>query len=322
VSKAISVLAFSGSDHLRRKRLVRKTVRAFEEKGWSSSRVDATAPGRFRAVMSGSVFRAGKLVVVIDNPNKVDVKLWQPYVDHPDSSLVLVLNYVGKVRGNTKFGKFLKALPKGRWREHNMPTSPWKVEEAAEAFCVQEAKNHGLTLDPKLAKSIVLYSGTNLELLALEVLKVATLTSHFGEVRISPSHIGGGLSGIGGSHFGALVDGLSARHGRKVAQSLARIRAGSKSDPTIQVARFLWATVSKWLSVANLLAQGTLAEDVASELDLNGWYCQSKLMPPAKRWGQQDLIALLSALSEGERGVLRGAADPWIYLSCRVLKVI
>jgi len=45
------------------------------------------------------------------------------------------------------------------------------------------------------------------------------------------------------------------------------------------------------------------------------------LYPVARRWGKNDLIRLVRAVTEAERAVLQGEVDPWILLCSRLVTV-
>ena len=130
--------------------------------------------------MSGSVLFSQTTLVVVENPEKVSLEVIWDHHEEGDEETCLVLHHQGKIRGNTKFGKLIKKLPKGRHLEF-LEVAGHKAKDAALQFCMAESKRLGHPMNSTLAGVLVNAIGTDFGVLAFEILKAATYTDALGE---------------------------------------------------------------------------------------------------------------------------------------------
>jgi hypothetical protein len=127
----------------------------------------------------------------------------------------------------------------------------------------------------------------------------------------------GAMASIEEASVGPIIEALAVRSRKRLSRALVRVRKTSRYDPTMRVCRFLGSSVLRWLQAAHLDALPPKA--AASELGLNPWYFENKILPPARRWGKAGTIQLASDLAASERAVLNGAVNPWVVLTTRLL---
>ena len=77
------------------------------------------------------------------------------------------------------------------------------------------------------------------------------------------------------------------------------------------------AEALKWLQAASLDSMPPKA--AASELGINAWYFEKKVLPVALHWGTPRLVQLIRVLAASERGLLSGHVSPWDGLCVRLL---
>lgn len=316
MSKNPPILIASGSEDLLRQRFIRDIVTAKEAEGWETDKVDGLEEGAVRDALDGSgLFSTRMSLVVVSNPHKVDLDLLKAHAEVKKPETVLLLEVDGSPNARTKFGKWVKGDMSKHHRGFPKPKE-WEAPKYAADFVEEEARRHGKSISPALAGALVKRVGTDLGMLSFEVLKLDLLMDEDEKV-IEAKHVKGTMAQIAEASLGPILDALSSRNEKELSKALARLRATTKSDPTIRVARFLGASVVKWMQVAHL---DSLPPSVAArELGLNPWYFENKVLPVAKRWGKSGTLRLVSDLATAERAVLRGAIDPWSILTVLLL---
>jgi len=317
----LSVISVSGTNQFECRRYVRDKSKEKRKEGWRVLQVDGAVPGAVRNAASGGVFHKGKLLLVVTNPQKIEVSFLSSYRSENN---VLMLHQDGRYDKRTKFYKdFVKGLPEHRQITFDLPDKPWELETFSVNFCVKEARVRKSRLDKGLAEKLVKLAGTDIGLLSFEILKASTLAELEGSKEITADHLKRTLSVVQEASVMPLCDGLAVRNPVQVGRALRRIKSTRKRDPTIAVCRFVWsAAVAKWVSIGSLLHQGIPEGEIPSLLDLNPHYFSRRLLPVARRWGWKDLTDLVWVLAVSERGVFEGHVSPWRALESRLLQVV
>jgi len=317
VVQAPTLLAVSGGQDILRQRFVRRFIETQRAAGWDVAHVDGSDPVSVRdALQGGNPFaEVSKTLVVAFNPEKMDLDLLARHQQSKDSDVTVLLHVEGEPDGRTKFGKFVKGL--GDSLKSFSKPDRWKEPEVAAAFIVEEAKSHGKTIRESLAQALVELVGTDLGMLAFEVEKMSLLADARGVTVLNAEEVRGGMAPIAEASAGPIIDALATRDRKKLVKALGRVKTTSSSDPTMGICRFLAATVTKWLKAVYL--DNLPPQAAASELGMNPWYFENKVLPAARRWGKKGTVQLIADLAAAERAVLSGAVSPWTVLSARLL---
>jgi DNA polymerase III delta subunit len=314
------VLFVSGSEGFLRRRFVAEIVAEARSCDRVIDYVNAKEPGALRSMLSGGVFIETPTLVLITNPEKVDLDVVDAHDKAGDNTYILLLHAERTIDARTKFGKYVKAHKK-QHRSFVTPVS-WKAEGVAAEFCVEEAKRHGKTLGSQIAKALVSVIGTDLGVLHYEILKAATLATADGAGSIEVRHIRGSKAPLAEAEIAPVIRALEAVDLSRVLKALDRVKVTSKTDPTIKTCRFIAASTTKWVAAANLDAIGYPAKEAADTLGMNPWFYENKVLPPAVRWGVPKLARLLRAVAASERSVKLGHVEPWAAFQARLAKVV
>jgi len=316
------VLLVSGDQALLRIRFVTSIIQSKEKAGWRINRIDASLPGAVSHAVSGDFFFTGKALVVVQNPEKGDVKLYEEHAQE-DSGTTLLLHLAGNPHGGTRFGKFVKANPK--WHKaFRDPEKTWDRPPVAAAFAIKEAREqYGKALKEPLARALVHSVGTDTGVLALEILKMATLADAEGSGVITKEHVQECRATLMEATLDHLITALRDRKRKAVAQQLARIyrttKKSSKGGPVFRVTRAIQKDVFRWLSVTTL--KGLPPEEAAKEAGENPWYYRNKMLPVAKVWKREQVIQLIKILARSERALPAGHQQPWSEFCAGLLGV-
>jgi len=319
------VFVVTGGEEFLRRRFMTRVIRGHEGRGWTVEYVDGEDVRGLRSAMTigGSIFDTEeterKVLVVVSNPDKVDIDLLKKAKD--ESDVALLLDYPGEPRGNTRFGIFVKSLSKEYHSNHPKPAI-WDAEKVAAGFCVSEAKALGKTLDPQLAMALVRCVGTELGFLAFEIQKMVYLANHDKSDVVTDVHVREAMAPLTQALITPLLDALVAKNRGKLLRALDRVKHTSKDDPTVRTVGFLWATAAKWLSVTDLRDKGISPEDAAARLKLNPWYYRNKLLPQVSRWNRKKVIRLISILAHSARTKLNGGVDAWAVLVAGLMRSV
>lgn len=196
------------------------------------------------------------------------------------------------------------------------PTTRSDRRQAAERFCIQEAKRVGVPLaEPdKLAEAIVGLTGDDLGVVSWEVYKASLFARATGSVTITQEIIAQTGRRMGGNlDLSALTNALGRQDGSALAKLLARhgddatmllLRAkGGPADAAVLWLRMATATAGK---VAN-------ADELAGLFGVPAWQVKNRDMPAIRRWGVERLRGLLRAFAELERSIVEGRCpNPWL----------
>jgi len=308
------LLIISGSEGLLRRRFLASIVGAQRAEGWAIEHVDGNNLAEVRdALDGGGMFMDVRTLAVVHNPHKVSLKLLTEQVASKDYVTTLLLYLEKEPDGRTKFGKFVKTQS-AHHKAFPLPDQ-WNGPKVATAFVLDEFRVYGKTLNPDLAGALVGRAGSDLGILAFEVQKISLLA---GDAKvITSTHIKGGMSEVAEAAVGPILDALASRNPKRLSRALAKVRETHHQDPTIHICRFLGPTVVRWMQVSYLDNMPPRA--AASEIGMNLWYFENKILPASKRWGQRGTVQLIADLAHSERAVLSGALNGWVVLTSRLL---
>ncbi len=290
-----------------------------QKDGRSISRVDGNNMGEVLAALSEPDLTGRPALVVVDNPSKLDLKLIEAHQARGNSSARMVLHYEGKTRGNTKFGKLVNKTLKGQHKEFLEP-KPWDAGDLAIKFCIAEAKERGKSMSGTLAGGLVSIIGTDLGMLAFEILKAVRLAEFLGDDKLTIEHIKAVKAPLNEAEMSPIIKALELRKVVPLIRALDRLRSSRTKDPTIWVCHAVQSTALRWLAITDLMQKDVAPKDAAAQLDMNPWFFKNKVLPHARRWGRKRNIRLVKALAASERGVLSGHQDPWTGLCSRLIE--
>lgn len=310
------VLIISGGQELLRRRFLRKMTTTKEKEGYRLDRIDGSDRVALGDVLGGGFLVSEKVLAVVDNPGKADLALLQEHAKEKDPQTVLLLYLTGDPDGRTKFGKWANKEMDDNHKRFPLPKT-WDAPKVAAQFVVKEALSHGMMMPDDLSRALVQRVGSDLGMLVFEVQKICLLGSAAQVKTLGAEQIKGAMAPIAEASVFPISDALAIRNKTRLVKALMRVRATSKYDPTMQVSRFLGASVHLWIRAVYLDSLPPRA--AAEELGLNAWYFETKVLPSAKRWGKVGTVRLASALAASERAVLSGAVSPWNVLSARLL---
>jgi DNA polymerase III delta subunit len=255
---------------------------------------------------------------VVQNPEKADLAILWAHHESDDGDVCLVLHHEGKIRGNTKFGKMVKKLPKWAWLEF-LELKPYQAEERALKFCQLEAKRGGKALSEKLARSLVTAVGTDLGLLSFEIHKAAVYATTQGAKEIEASHVRAMVASIGEASPVPVMEAVGQANGARALRAMRKLRKASGSDPTMLLLTWLQRNTMQWLHAASLHANGIDPKSAAPQVGVPGFVYSKFILPVGRRWGEENLVDFIKKLSEVDRQVKTGAISPWLSLECVVL---
>ena len=89
-------MLFYGDDDFRRRKSLRKLVVGLREQGWRVTNVDGEDHGRLAKLLLGSSFFQAQTLVLVENPDKVNLDLVLKQKDKPSKRTVLLLHCPGK----------------------------------------------------------------------------------------------------------------------------------------------------------------------------------------------------------------------------------
>jgi len=317
----IRVAAISGDEHLLRRREVANAIEIQKKAGWEIDVIDGSQPGSISAALGqGGLFGdENKMVIVVRNAGKDNLKTLKEHHENGDPELVLLLDVEGKPKKNTKFGRFLVGLGKAH-KEFNRPAD-WKLEDRAIDFVMAEMGTYDKILERDKARLLVQYSGTDLGVLSYEILKIATLMGPDGPTTVEVTHLKGGIAPLAETPVEQVKQAVMTRNRLLVVNSLRRIKKTSKHDPTIMVARTLGPVLFSWLELVAYRDQGMSGDDIADLTGQNAWYVKNKVLPQIQKWSMKDLKEALRCVAHAERAVFKGRLDPWALLTVGLARV-
>ncbi len=286
--------------------------------GFRVETADGKDQGSVLAALSGSVFFAEPLAVVVTNPLK-DVGGVLELAEQSGENLRVIC-----IQNSTipKTSKLIKGLKGARVFLYQNPTKPWELAPHAVDFGISIAKSMGLPVKKALMESLVARVGTDLPSLYWEIKKAVTLASLENATSIEATHIKRTLAPIAEVGPDSLIVPLENLSPKRFLAAALRVQKHSGKDPTMWASATLSKRVLLWLAVAQAHETNVPMDVVANRLGKNAWYLKNQVLLPAKRWGSQGCVALLSALAASEVSVRAGATAPFNQLVCEIVEAM
>jgi len=213
---------------------------------------------------------------------------------------------------------FLSDVHEGFRLSHMRPTTSKSQMDLGVKFAMHEASSlmggQKDALDQRHAEALVKSVGSDLGIIANEILKMAALARHEGSSTITLDHIKALVRPSSDIDMEPLRRGLRERNQRRVAGALERMQRNSVTDLTMFLLRSRGGPADltlKWLRTAVLLEKGATLEEISARTSTPQWAVEKDLIPAAKKWGSGPLRRLSAALSVADRGVTQGSPSPW-----------
>lgn len=313
------VVVLSGTHEYLRVRELREAMAIAEEQGREIEHVQGDDREEISRILSSTgVFFREDVLVVIENPEKVDPDLVIRHHESEDNAVVLVLHHNGNFKPKSPLGKIVKVLPDRFVAKFEKP-KPWEEDEHATQFCIAEARKQRLEIEDRLAAAIVQNVGTDLGMLAFEIQKITLLLAHEGETRVTPEHVKKTLAAFGELGPRPVVAALERRDSQAAGRALSNMRrthAGNLGGATLRACAFVGGSARSWLHVAALHEKGSTQEEISSRVGVHPFVIRKTFLPVARRWGKARLISLVKAIAVVERSVRSGHVSPWVQLEC------
>lgn len=317
------VVVLSGTHDYLRARELKDAVATADEMGRTIEHVQGGDREEISRILSSTgVFFQEDVLVVVENPEKIDAEIVMRHHESEDNSVVLVLHQDGPIKAKTPLGKVVKALPDRFVAKFDKP-KPWEEDEHATRFCVSEARRRKLKIEERLAAAIVQNVGADLGMLAFEVQKLGLLLAHEGETEVTPKHVRQTIAAFGELGPRPVVEGLERRDLRALGHALANMRrthAGNLGGATLRACAFVGSSARNWLHVAALHEGGSSQEEISSRVGVHPFVIRKTLLPVARRWGRGRLTSLVKSIAVVERSVRSGHVSPWVQLECALFR--
>lgn len=327
------VVLISGDEHFLCRREIKKAIAGANRTGRRVEVIEATDRQQIaRVIASGSVLFKQRTLALVRDADKVDADLVLSHHKRKSSKVCLVLYQEGETQ--KKKGSLVKItaeLP-NKLHLHFKSPPPWKQGSYAADFVVKEANRLGIRVSEKMAQVMVAAAGTDLGILSFELQKLHALLASLEAEKpekeraekpeVQAPHMRQTLSTL--MQVGAIpvIDALGAGSEKRLVRALASMRRTHTGDPTMKACALLARNVTQWLHAAALLGQNADVQEISLRLQLHPYLCKTKVLPIAKKWGEQNLAGLLTALAEIERGVRSGHVNSWVELECALLRAI
>jgi len=340
-----ALVLLSGTDDFLRQRDLQKAIQAAQVGNRMIVRVPYGDGTRLREFLStGGVFAQAWLIIVEGSPSKKrggddddeafseedgGAGAWSAddvayLVDHAangdPTDYVVVLHQGGEATLKTFAGRIQAAAPRVFHIQREAP-KPWKEQEHAAEFLLQEMKQHGKTLSPKIAEALVGRVGTDLGVLAFEALKASKYVDaeQTGRTEVVAADVRETMARMGDDDWSPLIEAVSLADVRRISAAMVEIRNGPLyARGAIVACAVLSGSVIRWLRAAAIVSTGASPKEAAERLGLRGrnpeWTFNNQYLGPIKRWGVSHLRSLLREVMRSERTAKNGAIDPWIGL--------
>jgi len=317
------VVILSGSHDFLRRRELKEAVRVAEVMGRTIEYVQGTDREELsRIVSSTGIFFQEEVLVVIDNPEKIDAELVINHHESEDTSTIFVLHHVGPIKPKTNIAKVAKALPEQFIAKFEKP-KPWDEAEHASLFCVKEARKYKLNLGQPLAMAVVQNAGMDLGVLSFEIQKLAMLLQARGETDVTTNHVKSTIASFAELGPKPVVEAMEKRDLVAVSRALSNMRrthAGNLSGATLLACAWLGKSLGNWLHIAALNDEGYSLGEISARAGVHEFVVRKTLLPVARRWGQGRLTSLIKSVARVERAVRSGHIHPWVQFECALFR--
>jgi DNA polymerase III delta subunit len=232
-------------------------------------------------------------------------------------SLVVVL-----ISSTLKVASLEALVPPSARKSFALPPF-YKMDEHAAGWAVEWAHGRGVQMDSATANALIRHVGHDLGYVAFEVDKAAALARARGSTKIDLPILRGSVAALAAEDGTAVVEALSARTARPLAEALATYGARARGEPTVELCgRVISPAVMRWFQAAALDSNGVSPSAAAGRCGANPWYWEHKVLPAARRWGVGGCGALLRVIATAQRAAFAGSISPWGVLMAGLLRVV
>jgi DNA polymerase III delta subunit len=319
------VVILSGAAESLRIRELKEAVSMADEMGRTIEYFQGTDRDELENTLSSSgVFVSSEMLLIVEKPEKVDVDVVMNHHNDADEGVTVILHQEGAIPPKSNLQKIAKQLPTRFVARFELP-KPWEMEDHAVDFCVSEAKSRGIVLESSLAHAMVQNIGTDLGVLAFEVHKLALLLSTGESKEVKGAHVSATVGAFTELGPKPIVEALERRDLSATSRALANMRrthAGNVAGAAARACAFLTRAATTWLHVAALANQGLDPDQISQRANVKSFRLRKNLLPVARRWGEEKLVALLKSLARVERSVRSGHVSPWVELECALFRAL
>jgi DNA polymerase III delta subunit len=318
------VVILSGSEEFLRQRELREAISVADELGRSVEYLKGgDHDDLLRTISStGLLFDESVLLVVEEDLDELDEEIILRHHEFGTDLVCVVLHHPGTIKPKTTLAKIAAELPPRLVAKFEKP-KPWEEVAHAASFSVTEAQRKGVQLAPQLAEALVQHVGTDLGMLAFEILKLRELLNAEGVSEVTAPHLRSTVAAFSEIGPKPVVDALEARDVKALGQALANMRrthAGDVGGAVLRTVAFVGHSATTWLHVAALARNGSSVEEIAEKLGQHHFLVRKTSLPAARRWGEGALTRLLKSLVRVSNAVKGGHLNPWVELECALFR--
>jgi DNA polymerase III delta subunit len=314
-----SVLILHGDhDFLRHQFYVKFRQKLFESGFTSFFEVDAKEnPDSLREFLIPSPFMVDKKMVLVKNPETLDVSYLAEIQDLEDPETLVLLNFTRKIPKNWKVGKWIKSLKNSQKREFFLP-APYKMEETARKHLKEWVESEGFEIKPALITAWVSRVGFDVGRLNFEWFKVKTFLQAEGRTKVEPVDVMLFLSPSQDQAFVQFVEALSTRNVKKVDRILRQVSKTSM----IPLCRFLSRTLIEWSAVVLGQEEGLSTSAMAERLGMNDFVLKMRFSSVLKNFSYDEIKYLTRVFSHTERLSFENVISPFDFLHTHLLYLL
>lgn len=319
------VVIISGNEDFLRQREVQEAISVANTVGRSVEVVQGTdADGISQIVSSSGVLFQEDVLVVVEEPDDISMEMVLEHHESGNSSICLLLHYVGLIKAKSNLGKIAAELPKRLVARFEKP-KPWQETEYALDFLNKETKRLGISLPSPLATFLLQHVGVDLGMLSFELQKLAWLLAGEGKTEVKVEHLRGTIAAFTELGPKPVVDALEVRDLARTASALTNMRrthSGQLSNATMRACAFIGRSATSWLHAACLLKKGRSTDEIAAALGQPPFVASRSTVPAARRWGEDKLLTLIRDVACAERAVKSGHVSAWVELESALLRAL
>jgi len=317
------VMVISGNEGFLRRQQLSKALTAARVTGRRVEDIEDPESGAVSAILDAGFFLSEPVLVLVRNPDKMDMKVVLDHSESGSKEICLVLYYEGKIRSNSALGKALEALPKRFKLTFLKPDKDHLIMDRAIKFVCTESQQRGKQIGTGLAESLVKGVGDDLGILYFEVLKAATYADAMGSPDvIEPLHVRATVARNKEADIIPISDAMARGSSLRVLREMQKVRERSMvpiPKLTSNVCALVGSQAARWLHAAIIHKQGGDMSEGASRLGVTPYVYRQYILPPAQLWGHRFLKGLIKKCARVEISAKTGHIDPWIELECALV---
>jgi DNA polymerase III delta subunit len=318
MQSATPMILLSGGQVFLRQRKLHEIIFKYETGGWVSENLDS--PRDIHSYLGGfaSLFAEPRLLV-LETEAELPVADLLSFGKNPDASICFVLCYPGEIKAKASFAQLAKEYSK--YHIAFPVPSPFKEQEVAQEFCVQEAKRLRCSISAQVASALIADVGSDIGILSYEIFKAATFAKSKGEKEISALTVKATRAVIAEASVWNFADALRTGTTRKIIRSLDQL-AFTRGKDTMMIIGILRNTFLLAAQAIDLNERGVSPQMGASLIKTDPWKYTNIILPLGRRWGRERMFKMLQEISKAEQAVLSGAVDPWNVFVCGILSAV